>query len=107
MWLSGFIANNTCHLANFHAFHQGSCSDGLFEIMEMDAGFAKQTMHNLSALSGTRAYEPYPQMQASSAKLRLDGSQDLMIDGEIFHGVVSVDVRILPAALACTGPAAR
>ena len=105
--LSGFIANNTRYLANFLAFHQGSCSDGLFEIMEMDAGLLKQTTHNLSALSGTRVYEPYPHMQASSAHVRLETPQDLMIDGEVFQAVLSLDIQILPAALACNGPKAR
>jgi diacylglycerol kinase (ATP) len=101
--LSGFIANNTRHLANFMAFHQGSCSDGLFEIMEMNAKFAKQSIHNLSALSGTRAYEPYLSMQIRSAQLRLETPQNLMIDGEIFPDVISLDVKILPSALACNG----
>jgi diacylglycerol kinase family enzyme len=105
--LSGFIANNTRYLANFLAFHHASCSDGLFEIMEMDAGLLKQTAHNLSALSGTRVYEPYPYMQARSAQVRLETPQDLMIDGEIFQAVLSLDIQILPAALACNGPKVR
>jgi diacylglycerol kinase family enzyme len=105
--LSGFIANNTRYLANFLAFHQGNCSDGLFEIMEMDAGVVKQTAHNLSALSGTRVYEPYPHMQARSARVRLETPQNLMIDGEVFRAVLSFDIQILPATLACNGPKAR
>jgi diacylglycerol kinase family enzyme len=104
--LSGFIANNTRYLANFLAFHQASCADGLFEIMEMDAGLAKQAAHNLSALSGTRFYEPYPHVQARTAQLCLETPQDLMIDGEVFPAVLSVDIQILPAALACNGPKA-
>jgi diacylglycerol kinase family enzyme len=104
VWLSGFIANNTRHLANFEAFRQASCSDGLFETMEMDAGPLKQTLHNLSALSGTGAYEPYTPMQARSAKIRLNTPQSLMIDGEIFPQVMSVDIRILPSAVVCNGP---
>ena len=102
--LSGFIANNTRHLANFLAFRGGNCSDGLFEIMEMDAGSAKQTLHNFSALTRTGAYEPYPPMQARSAEVRLEAPQDLMIDGEILQDVVSFDVRILPSTLVCNGP---
>jgi diacylglycerol kinase (ATP) len=105
--LSGFIANNTRHLANFLAFHEGNCSDGLFEVMEMSAGRVKQTAHNLSALSETRAYEPYPPTQARSARLRLEAPQNLMIDGEIFPDVVSLDIHILPSALECNGPISR
>lgn len=104
MRLSGFIANNTRHLANFLGFPQASCCDGLFEIMEMDAGLVKQILHNLSALSGTRLYEPYPPRQARSAQVRLATPQNLMMDGEIFPGVVSIEIRILPSALECNGP---
>lgn len=104
LYLSGFIANNTRYLANFLAFHKGNCHDGLFDVMQMDAGIVKQTMHNLSALSRTRFYEPYAPMQAGSVKLRLETPQNLMIDGEIFPEVVSFDIRVLPSALACNGP---
>ena len=102
--LSGFIANNTRYLANFFAFRKGSCTDGLFEIMEIDAGALKQTLHNFSALSGTGAYEPYPPMQAKAVEVHLEAPQDLMIDGEVFHNVVSLEIRILPSALVCNGP---
>jgi diacylglycerol kinase (ATP) len=105
--LSGFIANNTQHLANFLTFRNGSCCDGRFEVMEMDAGMVKQTMHNLSALSGTGVYEPYADKQAASAKVTLETPQHLMLDGEILPDVVAFDIRILPAALECNGPRAR
>ena len=105
--LSGFIANNTRHLANFVAFRRGSCCDGLFEVMEMEAGVVKQTTHNLSALSGMGVYEPYPHTQASGAWVRLEAPQNLMLDGEIFPDVVSLDIRILPSALECNGPKAQ
>jgi diacylglycerol kinase family enzyme len=102
--LSGFIANNTRHLANILGFREACFNDGRFETMEMDAGIAKQTLHNLSALSGTRIYEPYPLMQTTRTRVRLDEPKTLMIDGEIFQQIVSIDVRILPSALACNGP---
>lgn len=104
--LSGFIANNTRHLANFVVFRNADCRDGMFDVMEMDAGVVMQTMHNLSALSGTGAYEPYASMQARSAKLRLQQPQTLMLDGELLPDVVAIDVRLLPAALECNGPKA-
>ena len=104
MRLTGFVANNTRHLANFLAFRRGCFSDGFFEIMEMKAGLIKQTLHNISALSGTGAYEPYPYRQARSAEVRLETPLDLMIDGEILADVVSVEIRILPLALVCNGP---
>ena len=104
--LSGFIANNTRHIANFLAFRQASCCDGQFETMEMDAGVIKQTLHNLSSISRTGVYEPYVLRKATNAQLRLHDPQDLMMDGEIVPNVVSIDIRILPSALACNGPGA-
>jgi diacylglycerol kinase family enzyme len=105
--LSGFVANNTRHVANFVAFRGGSYSDGVFDVMEMDAGVVKQCLHNVSALSATGVYEPYPRRQASRARLWLDAPQGLMLDGEMFPDSVALDVRILPAALECNGPKAR
>jgi diacylglycerol kinase family enzyme len=102
--LSGFIANNTRHLANFLAFSGADCSDGVFEVMEMDAGRVKQAMHNLSALSRWGIYEPYPSMQANSAEVCLKEPQELMIDGEILRDVVSFKIGMLPSALVCNGP---
>ena len=99
--LSGFIANNTRHLANFLAFRQASCTDGLFEVMELNAGPAKQFLHNLSALSGTGAYEPYTPTQATCAHVQLEIPQNLMMDGEIIPNVVAVGICILRSAVRC------
>lgn len=104
--LSGFVANNTRHMANFVAFRKASYCDGRFEVMEMDAGRVKQTAHNLSALSRTGVYEPHPIHQATSARLELDAPQDVMMDGEIVPGAISIQVNVLPSALACTQPGA-
>ncbi len=104
--LSGFAANNTRHVANFVAFRHASFCDGRFETMEMDAGLFKQTAHNLSALSRTGLYEPYPPHQTTNAQLHLDQPQVLMMDGEIVCNVVAVQVNILPSALACNPPGA-
>jgi diacylglycerol kinase (ATP) len=105
--LSGFVANNTRHMANFVAFRHASCCDGRLEVMEMDGGMMRQAAHNLSALSGMRIYEPYGLLQAKSATVRMETAQDLLLDGEIVPGVVSFEVRILPAALECNVPKAR
>ena len=102
--LSGFVANNTRHLANFMGFRKASCGDGFFETLEMCAGLIKQTMHSLSALSGTGFYEPYAPTQARSTRVQLETPQDLMMDGEMFKDAVLLDICILPSALRCNGP---
>jgi len=101
--LSGFIANNTRHLANFLAFRNASICDGQFEVMEMNGGVMKQTAHNFSALSGTGLYEPHPIKQTTAAQLHMETPQNLMIDGESIPNVVAIRVNIRPGALACNG----
>ncbi len=107
LWLSGLIANNTHHIANFHGYPEAHCADGVFEVMEMDGGMPRQTAHNLSALSGTGIYQPYPLRQTTAARVHLKTPQDLMLDGEIFPCAVDVEIRLLPAALACNRPRAH
>jgi diacylglycerol kinase (ATP) len=102
--LSGFIANNTRHLANFVGFLKSSFCDGQFEVMEMNGGVLKQNAHNLSALSGTGFYEPHPVRHTTTARLQLEAPQILMMDGEVIPNIVSIRVDILPSALACNGP---
>jgi diacylglycerol kinase family enzyme len=43
-------------------------------------------------------------MQAKAVEVHLEAPQDLMIDGEVFHNIASLEIRILPSALVCTGP---
>lgn len=104
--LTGFIANNTRHVANFLAFKRASFCDGVFEVMEMRSGFLKQSLHNLSAFSGSGFYEPSSVRQTHTAQLALEFPQNVVIDGEIFFGIASLDIRILPRAFACNGLAA-
>jgi len=105
--LSGFVANNTRHMANFVVFGAADCCDGRFDVMEMNAGLLKQSMHNAAALSGTDVYRPYAPRQASVARVQLDLAQTMMLDGEVFPGVVRFEVRLLPGALECNGPKAQ
>jgi diacylglycerol kinase (ATP) len=102
--LSGFMANNTRHVANFVAFREASLIDGRFEVMEMNAGIFKQAAHNLSALSRKGIYEPYAIKQATFVQVHLRAPQNLMMDGEIVSGVIAIDIEMLHAALACNGP---
>jgi len=102
--LTGFIANNTRHVANFLAFNQANVCDGVFEVMEIRSGFLKQSLHNLSALSRGGFYEPCAVTQTNAAHLALESPQNVMIDGEIFSRIASLSIRILPRSLACNVP---
>jgi diacylglycerol kinase family enzyme len=105
--LTGFVANNTRHVANFLVFPNASFCDGYFEVMEMRSGYLKQTLHNISAFSRTCFYEPCYVTRVLSAQLTLHSPQTLLIDGEILSNVIALNIRILPRALACNGPKAQ
>ena len=99
--LRGIVINNTRHMANFLAFPEASCSDGFFDVMELDAGFLGQSLHNCSALSEWRFFKSPPVTRARSGQIRLQEPQLLMIDGELFPDVLLISVRLLPSGLVC------
>jgi diacylglycerol kinase (ATP) len=99
--LTGFVANNTRHMANFVAFPEASLEDGYFDVMELDAGFLKQSIHNISAFSRLHFYTPVTPIRTKTAEVLLDEPRELLLDGEIYPDVISVRIRILPAALTC------
>jgi diacylglycerol kinase family enzyme len=98
--LTGFLASNTRHVANFLALPRASCRDGLFDVMELRARWAAQLAHNLSALSRLRFYHPVTPRQAAEVSVRLEYPQNLMIDGELHPDVTAFQIRLLPAAAA-------
>lgn len=98
--LTGFIANNTRHLANFVGFPDAACDDGWFDVVELDAGFAKQTLHNLSALRGSRSPAARP-FRCQTIEARLAEPARVMVDGQIYSGVTGLSMRVAPAALEC------
>ena len=99
--LKFLIANNTRHVANFVVFPDASCRDGFLDLLELDAGFLGQSVHNVSALLGSSLFRRSHLSRARSVELRLPEPREIMIDGEIFPDIVLVRIRILAAALAC------
>jgi len=97
--LTGLVVNNTRHLGNFLSLPHASCRDGSLDVMELRAGYWRQCAHNVSMLSGLQFYTPARLGRARSLALTLSEPHDLMVDGELFAGVVSLNVRIQPAAI--------
>lgn len=97
--LTGFIANNTRHLANFLALPHVCCHDGHFDVMEMHSGFFRQSMHNLSALSGLQFYNPSTLTPMTRVALTLDRPQELMLDGELYRDVISLRIGMRESAV--------
>ncbi len=97
--LTGIVANNTRHMANFVGVPGGSCGDGAFDILRLSAGYFGQAAHNLSALSRLGFYQPVKPEKARALSVELQRPEWFMIDGELFEDIVSFDVRLLPGAL--------
>ena len=98
---TGIVINNTVHLANFPAFADANLQDGLLDVMALNVGWLRQTLHNLTILSGLKIYDPSEHSQSATARLSLPSPQTLMIDGQLFPGIVGLSVESLPAALWC------
>lgn len=97
--LTGLVASNTRHLANFVAVPHACCHDGHFDVMEMSSDFLHQTLHNISALSGLQFYSPVALKPMTSLNIVLKRPEELMIDGELFGNVASLNVRVRAAAV--------
>jgi diacylglycerol kinase family enzyme len=96
--LTSVVVNNTRHLANFSAFPDASLDDGLLDVLELDAAWAAQMMHNASVLSRRYFYNPGRAVRARSIEFEFPIPGLIMIDGELAHGVSRCRVRALPAA---------
>jgi diacylglycerol kinase family enzyme len=101
MQLTGIIIQNTRHAANFEVFPEAILNDGLFDVMELDAGFIKQTLHNLSILSGMHVYRPAVTRRVSSLKISAEKPQIFMIDGEILFDIKEIEISIASGKLKC------
>jgi diacylglycerol kinase family enzyme len=97
--LTGFVANNTRYLGNFLALPGARCHDGHFDVMEMRAGFIRQSVHNLSALSRLQFYNPVRLTAMTRVALTLKRPQELMVDGELFEDVISLQIGLRESAV--------
>lgn len=99
--LTGFVINNTRHLANFRAFAAARVDDGLIDIMELTAGWMRQQLHNAAVLVGSSRFGPARLRQAECEEWRFGKAGNLMIDGELIAGVSSISVVCRRSALDC------
>jgi diacylglycerol kinase (ATP) len=98
---TGLVVNNTAYLANFRGFPDASVHDGVLDVMEQDHGWARQLLHNLAVLAGSRAFGPTRMRQAVSEQLELREGRTLMADGELLREVIRVGIECRPGATQC------
>ncbi len=67
--------------------------------MELRAGYLGQSLHNLSILSGVPSRRPPVIENVARVSVTCVRPQTLLVDGELFSHVVSLEVSVLPHAL--------
>lgn len=95
----GLMISNTRHMGNFVCFPAALPDDGLANVMELTASALPQLAHNLSVLTKTHFYHPYRACLVSRAHIRLPEPGLLMVDGEVYANVLSVEVEVVPRVL--------
>ena len=98
---TGIVINNTVHLANFRGLPDATLHDGKLDVMELDAGWGRQLLHNLSVLLGIRGHGPAQLRQTRAISVTFDEPCTVMADGELWPGVRGLEVRCRPAAVRC------
>jgi diacylglycerol kinase family enzyme len=99
--VTGVVINNTSWLGNLLAFPQARPADGRLDVMELDAGWLRQNVHNLSVATRRRFYEPSRIASADTVRIVLAQPSTLLIDGELLDSVTDLQVRCVSQALLC------
>ena len=98
---TGIVINNTVNLANFRAFTDARLQDGLADVLILSVGWLRQTLHNLSLLTGLGSYDAGERSQTRSVSVALASPRTLMIDGQLLPNVIALSVECIPEALRC------
>jgi diacylglycerol kinase family enzyme len=98
---TGIVINNTMHLANFRGLPDATVRDGKLDVMELDAGWLRQMLHNLSVLAGSRCFGPAILTQVRGVSVTFDEPCTVMADGELLPDVRRLDVECRPGAVRC------
>lgn len=105
--MTGLVISNSRYVGPFLGFPSSSLFDGVCHTIEMRAGRIRQTLHNLSSLTGLGFYEPGVRKDVRSISIELDVPALLKIDGEVRTGVREIHVRLERAAVTFRVPPPR
>jgi diacylglycerol kinase family enzyme len=76
-------------------------NDGLFDVMELDLGFFRQNLHNISVLSSMHFYAPVEVRNARRMRITPYDACNILVDGEIIGNVTDCTIKILPGRISC------
>ncbi|MBE0660298.1 MAG: hypothetical protein IH602_21575 [Bryobacteraceae bacterium] len=92
--LRGILVNNTRHVGGFTAIREARIDDGLADVLELDADYLSQTLHNLSEVTGLGLWRPARHVQFRTAEIRVAEPSLLMLDGELVEAVLAVSLTV-------------
>jgi diacylglycerol kinase (ATP) len=95
----GIMLSNTRHMGNFMCFPQAIPDDGCMNVIELVSPMFPQLLHNFSVLSNFHFYDPTLTRTARTVHIRLPEPGLVMIDGEIYANVRSVETEVYPRVL--------
>jgi len=97
--VAGFLAGNTRHVMSVRIFPDASPFDGRMVVLELVPGFLRLGLQGLSVLTRTRLYESAKPLAARRVSVLFGAPRPVAVDGEIYDGVVRVELRMLPGGL--------
>jgi diacylglycerol kinase family enzyme len=103
--LTGLVISNSRYVGPFLGFPASDLCDGICHTVEMRVGRLRQTLHNLSSLSGLGFYEPLTRRDIRSIDVTLEEPALLKIDGELRENVREIHGRVRPGAVVFRVPA--
>jgi diacylglycerol kinase family enzyme len=97
--LRGILVNNTRHVGGFTAIREALVDDGLADVLELNAGYLSQTLHNLSEVTGLGLWRPARHVQFRTAEIRVAEPSLLMLEVELVEAVLAVSLTVRPQLL--------
>lgn len=97
--LRGILVNSTRHVGGFTAIREALVDDGVADVLELDAGYLSQTLHNFSEVTGLGLWRPARHVQFRTAEIRAAEPSMLMLDGELVEDVVGVGLAVRAKSL--------
>jgi len=92
--LSTVLINNTSRIGHLKVFKEADLFDGKFNIWLSNGGLIRQMLWNLGIITRTFFYDSASKSVAEQLSLKLKEPSRLMIDGETFDDVLSVQFQI-------------
>ena len=94
--LTGLLISNVAHVARFRAFPDARPDDNLLHVMELDAPWPRQVVHNISILAQKYGVKPKFTGAKRTVDIHIDPPGQVLIDGELLGDIAELRIRCVP-----------